>query len=148
MTASAGRGPRILELGVEVVVLAALATVPFWALGWWTALPFATALGGIVGGRWIRWYGAPVAGFAGGAIPWAIELALIPVAPRVRLARALGPAEGLSGTAFILIGPILFGVVSAVTAAAAAGALRMASAWRTEPSPRPAEPMPDPVPVR
>jgi hypothetical protein len=114
------------ELPVTVVVLAALATIPVLTNAWWTALPFATVLGGVVGGRWVRWYWGLLVGFAAGALSWGIELALLPADPRTRLADVLGPAEGLSGTLILLIGPILFGVVTAVTSTALAGAFRLA----------------------
>lgn len=126
MTGPAQARPRRLELAISVVVLAVLGTIPVWTQAWWTALPFAAAFGGVLGGRWVRWFWALPLGFAAGAIVWGIELALLPADPRSRLAAVLGPAEGVSGTVFLLLGPILFGLVAAVTAAAAAGALRLA----------------------
>jgi hypothetical protein len=118
--------PSRIEVFLSVIVLVALATIPLWTLAWWTALPFAAALGGIVGGRWLRWFWSLPVGWAAGGLAWAIELALLPADPRSRLADVLGSAEGLSGTLFIGLGPILFGLVSAVTAATVAGALRLA----------------------
>lgn len=130
MNASPTSRPSRLELLVVVVVLIVLATVPLWTQGWWTALPFATALGGAVGGRWIPWYWSPPVGFGAGALAWGFELALLPADPRARLAAVLGPADGLSGTLFLLIGPVLFGLVTAVTSTALAGALRLAIGLR------------------
>jgi hypothetical protein len=56
----------------------------------------------------------------------------------------LAPAEGLSPALFLVIGPILFGVVTAVASLAVAGALRLPPAVRTgavEPErPEPAQP--------
>jgi hypothetical protein len=126
MTGQARPHPGRLELLVTVAVLVVLATIPAWTQAWWTALPFAAAFGGMLGGRWVRWFWALPLGFAAGAIVWGIELALLPADPRSRLAAVLGPAEGVSGFVFLLLGPVLFGVVSAVTALAAAGALRLA----------------------
>jgi hypothetical protein len=100
------------------------ATVPLWALGWWTALPFATVLGGLAGGRWLRWYWGPPVGFLGGALAWGLELARLPATPRERLADVLGAAEGVSGTVFLVLGPVLFGLVALVTSAAFAGLFR------------------------
>jgi hypothetical protein len=121
--------PSWAELLLSLVVLVLLATLPLWFRGWWTALPFAAAVGGMVGGRWFRWYWSLPAGFAAGAVAWGLELALLPALPRTRLADGLGPAEGLTGTLFVLIGPVLFGVVVAVAAMAVAGALRLPSAF-------------------
>jgi hypothetical protein len=114
------------ELVVSVVVVGVLATVPLWFQGWWTALPFAAVLGGVVGGRWMRWFWSLPLGFAAGSVAWGLELALLPADPRTRLADVLAPAEGLSPTVFLVIGPILFGVVAAVTGLAVAGAIRLA----------------------
>jgi hypothetical protein len=114
------------ELVASVVVVGVLATVPLWIQGWWTALPFAATLGGVVGGRWMRWFWSLPVGFAAGALAWGLELSLLPADPRTRLADVLAPAEGLSPTVFLVIGPILFGVVAAVTALAVAGAIRLA----------------------
>jgi hypothetical protein len=125
MTRSSGRRPARFELVTSVVVIGVLATIPLWAEGWWTALPFAAALAGVVGGRWLRWFWALPVGFAAGALVWAIELALIPVDPRTRLTNVLAPAEGLSPAVFLAIGPILFGLIAAVAGWAVAGALRL-----------------------
>lgn len=122
------------ELVASVIVVGALATVPLWVQGWWTALPFAAALGGIVGGRWIRSFWALPVGFAAGALAWGVELALLPADPRARLADVLAPAEGLSPTVFLVIGPILFGLVAAVTSLAVAGAIRLIYHRRPGPS--------------
>jgi len=122
--------PSWRELLVGVVVLVVLATIPLWTLGWWTALPFAAAVGGLAGGRWLRWFWSLPLGFAAGALAWGLELALLPGDPRSRLAEVLGAAQGLSATVFLLLGPILFGLVAAVTAAALAGGLRFASDLR------------------
>lgn len=140
MTGSQRPRPSWAEVLAEVVALALLATVPLWTLGWWTALPFAAAFGGVVGGRWLRWYWAPVAGFAAAALVWSVELGLLPVGPRLRLAHALGPADGLSATAFILIGPVLIGLVAALLATGVAGAVRLVTEWKTPPPPPVAEP--------
>ncbi len=134
MTASARRRPSRAELLVSLVILVLLATIPVWVQGWWSALPFAAAVGGIAGGRWLRWFWALPASFAAGALAWGFELALLPADPRARLADALGPAEGLTGTLFLLIGPLLFGVVAAVTGTAVAGALRLASETQRSPT--------------
>lgn len=109
-----------------LVVLLVFGSIPFWAQGWWTCLPLAATVGGVIGGRWIRWYWAPVIGFAAGAAAWGVELLLLPAAPRTRLADVLGPVEGVSGPIFTLLGPVLFGLVAAVSAAAVAGAIRLA----------------------
>ncbi len=148
MTGNPRPRPTWAELAAEVVVLAVLVTVPVWALGWWTALPFATAFGGVVGGRWLRWYWAPVAGFAAAALVWTTELGLLPAGPRLRLAHALGPAEGLSATTFILIGPVLIGLVAALFATGAAGAVRLATEWKNAPEPPVAVAPSEPGPTR
>jgi hypothetical protein len=122
-----------LERVVSLVVVGALATLPLWTQAWWTALPFAAALGGVVGGRWMRWFWALPVGFAAGALVWGLELALLPVAPRSRLTDVLAPAEGLSSALFLVIGPILFGLVAAVTGVAVSGALRLGSELRSGP---------------
>jgi len=57
---------------------------------------------------------------------------LLPGDPRSRLAEVLGAAQGFSATVFLLLGPILFGLVAAVTAAALAGGLRLASDLRRQ----------------
>ena len=114
------------EWVIALVVVVVLGSIPFWTEAWWTCLPFAAVLGGVLGGRWIRWYWAPVIGFVAGAGAWGIELLLLPADPRTRLADALGPAEGVSGPVLTLLGPILFGLVAAVCAAAVAGAFRLA----------------------
>jgi hypothetical protein len=117
--------PSRLEFFVFVLMLIALGTLPLWTVGWWTALPFATAVGGIIGGRWLRWYWSLPFGFLAGAFAWSLELALVPADPRSRLAEVLGAAEGLSATVFLLLGPILFGLVAAIMAASLAGAIRL-----------------------
>lgn len=138
MTTPSSRGVSRFELLVGLVVMAALGTVPLWTQSWWTALPFATAVGGIVGGRWLRWFWAMPIGFAAGALAWGLELAGLPGDPRSRLADVLGPAEGVSGTVFLLLGPILFGLTAAVVATALAGALRLAHDLRRRESEVPA----------
>ncbi len=119
--------PSRVELVLSSVAVAALATLPLWTPAWWSALPFATAVGGIVGGRWLRWVWSLPLGFAAGALAWGLELAWLPGVPRSRLADVLGAAQGMSATVFLLLGPVLFGIVAAVAAAAFAGALRLAA---------------------
>lgn len=130
MTGANGPRPTRREILVSLLILLVLATIPVWFQAWWTALPLAAGVGGLAGGRWLRWFWALPAGFGAGAVAWAVELALLPADPRTRLAAALGPAEGLSGTLFLLIGPVLFGLLAAVAGTAVAGALRLAKESR------------------
>jgi hypothetical protein len=125
--------PSRTELIISAVVLVVLATIPLWTPAWWTALPFAGVFGGLAGGRWLRWFWSIPLGFAAGALAWGLELAVLPADPRSRLADVLGAAEGFSPTVFTLLGPMLFGLVTAVVAAALAGALRLATDWRAPP---------------
>ncbi|MGA7860353.1 MAG: hypothetical protein WCB19_00665, partial [Thermoplasmata archaeon] len=111
-----GPRPSRPEFLFALLVLVALATIPLWTLGWWTALPFAAAAGGWAGGRWLRWLWSWPLGFAAGALAWGLELAILPSDPRSRLADVLGAAQGLPATVFLFLGPILFGLVAAVTA--------------------------------
>ncbi|HLY77711.1 MAG TPA: hypothetical protein VKT21_07490 [Thermoplasmata archaeon] len=122
--------PSRVELALSIVAVAALATLPQWTSAWWAALPFATAVGGIVGGRWLRWVWSFPLGFGAGALVWGLQLVWLPGVPRSRLADVLGAAQGVSATIFLLLGPVLFGLVAAVTAAALAGALRLATHLR------------------
>lgn len=126
MTAISTSRHRVYELVASIAVVGALASIPLWTQGWWTALPFAATFGGLLGGRWVRWFWSLPASFAAGALAWAVELAGLPADPRARLTDVLAPAEGLSPSLFLLIGPILFGLVAAVAGLAVAGALRLA----------------------
>jgi len=125
MTDASRSGMSRIEPLAYAIVVVGLATIPLWSLGWWTALPFATVLGGYAGGRWVRWFWALPLGFVAGSLAWGLELALLPADPRSRLADILGAAQGVSGTLFTLLGPILFGVVAAAMATALAGGVRL-----------------------
>jgi len=125
MTDAPRHGRPWPEFLAYVAVLLVLGTIPFWSTGWWTALPFAVVLGGYPAGRWLRWFWGSVLGFAAGAITWVLQLADLPADPRTRLADVLGAAQGLSGTLFTLLGPLLFGLVALVAATALAGGVRL-----------------------
>jgi hypothetical protein len=130
------RPPHFLRwtwLAVVAVVTAAAGLVAVFAASWWAWLPLLAFWGGLVGIRW-RWLLAPITGFVLGLGVWAGELLLLPTDPRTALASALGPAEGVSGSVFLLLGPLLFGLTVAVGAAAFAGGVRWARESRGGPA--------------
>ncbi len=120
-----GPRPSRREFLFALLVLVVLATIPLWTLGWWTALPFAAAAGGL--GRWSL---APLALVLAAGIrgrrsrvgPRARSRS--PATPDPDSPTCSAPPRDCSTTVFLFLGPILFGLVAAVTAAALAGGLR------------------------
>jgi hypothetical protein len=121
------RLPKALLLAGLVVALAAVAfLVPMW----WSPVPLLSLVGW-VGAR--RFYPlAPLAGFVVGFGLWGALLLTLPSLPQERLTEVLARAEGTSPTLFFLLGPLLFGLVVALGAAAVAGMIRL----RAPPPPR------------
>ena len=125
--------PRASVVGVILAASAAALAAGFLVPAWWALLPIAVLWGGIVG-AWRRWYLSLPVGFVIGAVSWLGILATLPSAARASLAAQLGAAEGLGPVTFLLLGPLLFGLVAAAGAAALAGAIGVLSA-RFPPAP-------------
>ena len=111
---------------IGIVLAAAFLMIVYLSPAWWAALPISILVGSAIGLRWRAGFGG-LAAFAVGFGYWTVLLFLLPSGPRDALTNQLAQAEGLPGPLFLFLGPLLFGLVAAVGAAAVVGG---ALGWR------------------
>lgn len=120
----ATRRGQLLTLGGAAV---ALLVPALWLATWWAPVPLLS-LAGVI--SWRTRYG--LAGLVGGGVGlgfWTAELLWLPQGAVSRLTGALGGAEGFSPTVMFLLGPLLFGIVTALGSLTVAGSLRTIRAF-------------------
>lgn len=112
----------LIFLLVSQPLLLLVVLLPYW----WAALPILSVWG-ILG--WKRtWLWSLLVGFLLGFGYWGIQLLFLPAVPRDRLAAIIASGIGGAGTPVYLayvIGPLLFGLLSAFAALTVAGGLRL-----------------------
>lgn len=129
-TVTGGARGRFHLLGVLVIILAAgFLLLVYLSPGWWAVLPISILVGAVLGLR-LRWFLAWAGGFACAFGYWVAVLLTLPAGPRESLATQLGSATGIPATLFLLLGPLLVGLLGAVGAGALAGGVRWLAEWR------------------
>ncbi|MDE1821629.1 MAG: hypothetical protein KGJ23_09630 [Euryarchaeota archaeon] len=116
------RSHLYLLLLIFVLVSQPLLLLVVLVPAWWAALPILS-IWGVVGWKRSRLW-ALLVGFVLGFGYWGVQLLLLPVGPRDKLAAIIASNLGGSTTVAFLVGPLLLGVLSALGSLTVAGGLR------------------------
>lgn len=111
--------------GKPIAILFAIIVLAIPALlivAWWAPVPLFSLVG-LVSWKSRYW----LAGVLGGVVGigfWLVEILALPQGAVSKLTQALAGAEGFSTTVMLLIGPALFGLVTALGSLSVAGLVR------------------------